>query len=183
MTSVQASARSRCGNDARRRLTAPKYCRAILSVITATLGVPSRSRASKTRPCSSGMRSVSKKPGPAQIIDGGARRSRVAGRALDDDRRARGLHRQAVQQRRGLHARNGGDPPQELVVDVPGRGRRVAGEAHVGLEHGHAVHGIADAQRSRLPPACCRKMLVTPSSSTEIATCTTISAFFSVSRR
>jgi hypothetical protein len=49
--------------------TAPKYCRAIVSVTTATLGVPARSRASKTRPCSSGMRSVSKKPGPAQIIE------------------------------------------------------------------------------------------------------------------
>ena len=54
-----------------------------------------------------------------------------------------------MQQRRGLHARNGCDPPQELVVHVPGRGRRVAGEAHVRLEHRHAVHGIADAQRSR----------------------------------
>ena len=129
--------------------TAPKYCRAIVSVITATLGVSARSRASKTRPCSSGMRSVSKKPGPAQIIEALpvdpvslAAPSTTIGTLV-------ALHRQAVRQRRGLHAGNGGDPPQQFVVHVRGRGRRVAGEARVRLEHGHAVDGIADAPRSR----------------------------------
>jgi hypothetical protein len=53
-----------------------------------------------------------------------------------------------------LHARNGGDTPQQFVVDVHDRGRRVAGEARVRLEHGHAVDGIADA------PLSCRRQLL-----------------------
>ena len=57
--------RSRNRNRRPTAFTAPKYCRAIVSVITATRGVSARSRASNTRPYTSGMRSVSKKPGPA----------------------------------------------------------------------------------------------------------------------
>jgi hypothetical protein len=48
-------------------LTAPKYRRAIVSLMTATRGVSRRSRSSIARPYRIGMRSASKKPGPAQI--------------------------------------------------------------------------------------------------------------------
>ena len=114
------------------------------------------------------MRSVSKKPGPAQIIDGapgdvaslaapsttiGAPRSASAGRA---DSAADCTPGTAAIRRSSRRRRSRPRPP-------------VAGEAHVGLEHGHAVDGIADAQ-PLAAAACCRKMLVPPSSSTETAT-------------
>ncbi len=84
--------------------TVPKNCRAIRSVTTATRGVSARSRASNTRPYSSGMRSVSKKAGPAASIDSfdtrliRPRRQRRSAR--------RGPHRQAAQQRGGFDAGN-----------------------------------------------------------------------------
>ena len=134
-----------------------------------------------------GMRSVSKKPGPAQIEPAtpAAPSSPVpAATASPDDTTLSGaLHRQAVRRpprparpgRAAIRRRTSSNAARVCAsVDV--------GVARVRLEHGHAVDGKADgAERD----ACsiCRKTLVPPSSSTDTATWNTTSAFFSVQRR
>ena len=113
---------ARVGPIRKRRPTAftvPKYCRAIVSVITATRGVSARSRASKTRAVQQrdAKRLEETRPGPDHPPRRGDRVFRRP--PVDDDRHgALDRHRHAARQRRGLHAGNGGDPPQELVVEV-----------------------------------------------------------------